>query len=371
MAVGWIARLGAVAGAVGIAAAGAVTAQAATASSTGWRAVATAGGRQNPGLMEAIAAVAPDDAWAFGAITSSATPDSYSSIVRHWNGKSWRKASLPAGVTAALSGFPSTVAAGSSRTNVWAFTGTGAWVRFNGRSWTHGLLPRDQGDAGNITTPVVISSHDVWALGYYNPVSPLPYIAHYNGHHWSITHLFLNTAIVGASALGPKDIWAVGEDNTNVLLHFDGKSWRRQALPARANVAFFAGVTALSDKKVWITGDVQGIGNVVPGVMRWNGRSLSFRSLKAPAPLFNTVPDGHGGIWAVAQEPGAVADFRPEVWHYTGGRWQSGHIPHSDGADFIDQFAVAPGTRSTWAVGRFKSGSLDLPAILVNGRLPR
>lgn len=366
-----ITRLAVVAGAVSIVLAGAVTAQARPASSTGWRVVATAGSKLNPGYMEAIAALAPDDAWAFGAITSAATPGTYSSVVRHWNGKSWRKAALPAGVTAALSGFPSTVAAGSSPGNVWAFTGTGAWVRFNGRSWRHGQLPRDQGDAGHITTPVVLSSHDVWALGYYNPVSPLPYIAHYNGHHWSITHLFLNTAIVGASALGPRDIWAVGEDNTNVLLHFNGHSWRREPLPARANVAFFAGVTALSDKKVWVTGDVQGFGNVVPGAMLWNGRSLSFHPLKAPAPLFNTVPDGHGGIWAVAQEPGAVAAFRPEIWHYTQGRWQPSHVPGSDGADFIDQFAAVPGTRSTWAAGRFKSGRLDLPAILLDGRTPR
>jgi hypothetical protein len=373
MTIQWAARFGAVAVAVttAVAMAGPVTARAATQASAGWRVVATAGSKQNPGYVEAIAAVAPGDAWAFGALTSPATPDTYQSFVRHWNGSSWRKATLPAGVTAALSGFPSTVAAGSSRTNIWAFTGTGAWVRFNGRSWTHGRLPLDQGDPGDVTTAVVLSAHDVWALGYYNPVSPLPYIAHYNGHRWTITHLFVNTAIVGASALGPKDIWVVGEDNTNVLLHFNGKSWRRQALPARASVAFFAGVTALSDKKVWITGDVQGLGNVVPGVMLWNGRSLSFRSLKAPAPLINTVPDGHGGIWAVAQEPGAVAGFRPEVWHYTGGRWLPLHIPHSDSADFIDQFAAVPGTRSTWAVGRFKSGALDLPAILLDGRVPR
>ena len=98
MAVGRITRLAAVARrSSALWLAGAVTAQAATASSTGWRVVATAGGRQNPGLMEAIAAVARDDAWAFGAITSAATPDTYSSIVRHWNGKSWRKASLPPG----------------------------------------------------------------------------------------------------------------------------------------------------------------------------------------------------------------------------------------------------------------------------------
>ena len=371
-----VARIGAVAGAFGVAVAGQVLAgagiaQAVPAAGTGWRVVATAGSKQNPGLMEAVVAVAPRDAWAFGALTSAATPGTYSSIVRHWNGRSWRKAVLPPAVSSALSGLPSTVAGGSAATNIWAFTAAGAWVRFNGRSWSHGLLPRDQGDVGVITTPVVISPHDVWALGYYNPVSPLPYIAHYNGRHWSITHLFIDTAIVAASALGPKDIWAVGQDNKNVLLHFNGRSWRNEKLPARASAAYFAGVTALSDKKVWITGDVQGLGNVVPGVMLWNGRSLGFHALTAPAPLFNTVPDGHGGIWAVAQQPGAVPAFRPEIWHYTSGRWQSLHIPHSDGADFVDQFAAVPGSRSTWAVGRFKSGSLDLPAILADGPLPR
>jgi hypothetical protein len=51
-------------------------------------------------------------------------------------------------------------------------------------------------------------------------------------------------------------------------------------------------------------------------------------------------------------------------------RWSS-HIRGADGADFVDQFAAVPGTRSTWAVGLFKSGGRDLPAILVDGPLPR
>jgi hypothetical protein len=71
---------------------------------------------------------------------------------------------------------------------------------------------------------------------------------------------------------------------------------------------------------------------------------------------------------AVSQQPGAVAAFQPEVWHYTGGRWQPGHIRGADAGDFIDQFAAVPGTKSTWAVGLFKSGRLDLPAILSTGR---
>jgi hypothetical protein len=73
----------------------------------------------------------------------------------------------------------------------------------------------------------------------------------------------------------------------------------------------------------------------------------------------------------VSQEPGAVAAFQPEIWHYSGGRWRSSHIRGADGADFVDQFAAVPGTRSTWAVGLFKSGGRDLPAILVDGPLPR
>jgi hypothetical protein len=377
-------RLAALTGAGLLALTLAVPAQAASstgagaAGTTGWRIVATAGGKDNPGWMEAVAAPAADDAWAFGALTSRGAPDTYTSVVRHWNGRTWQKVTLPGSVSAALSGFPSTVAGASGPGNVWAFTGTGAWVRFNGHRWTAGELPiAVKGGAGNtvgeIQAAVVLSPQDVWALGYYNPVSPLPYIAHYNGRHWKVTRLILNAAIVGASALGPRDIWAVGQDNTNVLLHFNGRSWKSVPLPARANGAYFAGVTALSDKKVWITGDVTGGEgpSVRPGVMMWNGRSLSFEQLKAPAPIFNTIPDGHGGIWAVAQEPGAVTGFAPEIWHYTHGRWRSSHVPGADGNDFVDQFAAVPGTDSTWAVGLFKSGRFDLPAILSDGPLPR
>jgi hypothetical protein len=91
-------------------------------SATGWRVVATAGGKDNPGWMEAVAAPAAGDAWAFGALTSRGAPDTYTSVVRHWNGRTWQKVTLPGAVSAALSGFPSTVAAASAPGNVWAFT---------------------------------------------------------------------------------------------------------------------------------------------------------------------------------------------------------------------------------------------------------
>ncbi len=345
-----------------------------SAAATGWRVVATAGGKSHPGWMETVVSVGRSDAWAFGALTSKSAPDYYAAIVRHWNGRSWRPEKLPGAVAAALSGFPSTVAAGSSPKNVWAFTGSGAWVRFNGKHWSHGELPVEKpDDDGDITSAVVLGPHDVWALGYYNPVSPLPYIAHYNGHHWALTNLYLDTAIVAASALGPHNIWAAGADNTNVVLHYNGHAWTERHLPsALTGPAYFQGIVALSSKSVWVTGDLVALGgSITPGALHWNGHGWRRYPLRAPDPLINATADGHGGIWAVAQQPGAAKPFRPELWHFTHGRWLSSHIRGSDPADFIDQFAAVPGTSSVWAVGLFKSGGLDLPAILLDGQVPR
>jgi hypothetical protein len=339
---------------------------------SGWRVVATAGGASSPGLMEALASVSADDAWAFGTLWPKSEPDTYIAIARHWNGKSWQKVGLPAPVTAALSGFPSTVAAASGPRNVWAFTGEGAWVRYNGRSWSTGELPLEQpDDVGIITSAVVLSSDDVWALGYYNPVSPLPYIAHYNGRHWKLTNLYLNTAIEAASAVSPSDIWAVGADNTNYVLRWNGKVWTHEPLP---KMAYMFGVVALSRTDVWVTGDAavpSAHYPYTPGVARWNGHSWRTYTLAAsPDPLINAAPDGHGGIWAVAQEPGAVPAFTPDLWHYTGGHWGHSHIPGADAFDIVDQFAAIPGTTSIWAAGVFKSGRLNLAAILLDGPAP-
>lgn len=301
---------------------------AATAKVPGWRVVATAGSKAHPGLMEAVAAVSPADAYAFGALTSKASPDAYTSIIRHWNGRSWGAVFVPAGVTAALSGFPSTVATGSSASNVWAFTGAGAWIRFNGKHWSHGELPIEKpDDDGDITAAVAIS---------------------------------------------PDDVWAVGADNTNVVLHYNGRSWTQQLMPAKlADPAYFQGIVALSPKSVWVTGDLDALtGSVIPGALHWNGRGWASVALKSPDPLINATADGHGGVWAVAQEPGSVKPFRPMLWHLSGGRWRSSHIVGSDPADFIDQFAAIPGSSSMWAVGVFRSGGLDLPAILLDGWVP-
>jgi hypothetical protein len=366
--------LGALAAAIALAQSVGALAETASAATPGWRVVATVGSKSHPGLMEAVAAASPADAYAFGALTTRTSPDTYTAIVRRWNGRSWGPAAVPAGVTAALSGFPSTVATASSASNVWAFTGSGAWVRYNGKHWSHGELPIEKpSDDGDITAAVAFNSHDVWALGYYNLVSPLPYIAHFNGRHWQLTNLYLNTAIVSVSALSPDNIWAAGTDNTNLVLHYNGRSWKQVQIPAKLAVpAYFQGIVALSAKSVWVTGDLKAqAGAVVPGVLHWNGRGWAGIALKSPDPLINATADGHGGIWAVAQEPGSVKPFRPMLWHFSDGRWRSSHVVGSDTADFVDTFAAIPGTSSMWAVGVFRSGGLDLPAILLDGRVPR
>jgi hypothetical protein len=153
-------------------------------------------------------------------------------------------------------------------------------------------------------------------------------------------------------------------------MHWNGHAWRPMAvqprLPRRATLT---GILATSRRDIWLGGSVP---NDKTGTselaLHWNGRSWTTvsppaRPSEADEFLTNLVPDGSGGLWAVAEAVPGPARF----WHYTNGAWAP---PVSVKSGWLYAVLTAvPGSTSTWAVAA--SPGLVRGLILIHGALPR
>jgi hypothetical protein len=130
-------------------------------------------------------------------------------------------------------------------------------------------------------------------------------------------------ALHDIEALGPGDIWAVGErERTEALAyHFDGRRWRRSKLaPGPAGTTYMAldAVAARAANDVWAFGVMGDARQRSLLVERWNG---SRWRLVANAPL--------RGIRGDLSVDGAVAISENEVWVVGGVGLDSGWVRYS------------------------------------------
>jgi hypothetical protein len=202
----------------------------------GWRIVATHRFGRPPGYgsLDSVVSTGRNNAWAFGGSDvvglASGTP-----VAEHWNGRSWRVVALPSGLTGSIA-----AASAPAANDVWAVGGLSGFVlRYNGstwsvaRRWKHPLEP---------TGVVAFSPTDVWVFGN-------PGIWHLHGRTWTkVTGLA--GSIQSASALSPRDIWAVG-GSASILLRYNGRSWSRVKSKALTGLPF-GDLLAVSPGDVWV-----------------------------------------------------------------------------------------------------------------------
>jgi hypothetical protein len=330
----------------------------APAGSAGWRLVARFG--RPGGFSEAtsIAATGRDDAWAATQLCGkNCRPDLG---VLRWDGRSWRSVPVP-DLGRLPQNLPFPAVAASSASNAWVFANTRAGksarssaLHWTGRRWTVTRLP----GSAVISGAAVLGPADAWAFGTTGSGGALaPYDLHYSGRGWH--RVRLPAVPYAASALGPRDIWALAvttrtlhdlaSRQVTVALHFDGRRWHTLSLPAirrRPGAALIPGpIVAVGPGQAWFPVLVMSAsGNLAAGRLlhrdggRWQQARMPYKDFTNGA-----AADGHGGLWL---SDGFHLD------HYARGRWTTQVPPAPRGQHlFVNALTGVRGTRTDWAAG--------------------
>src|SRR5215470_2261385 len=261
-----------------------------------WTAVASPspGGTQGS-FLEAVAAVSPTSAWAVGGYSNGAEQKT---LIEHWNGRSWKQVPSPSpggihdsylfGVTAL------------SSSSAWA---VGGYVKgtveqtliehWNGRSWKRVPSPNPAGTVryNDLEGVSATSTSNAWAVGSYgvsgvNAARTL--VVHWNGRTWtrvaspSPGGSAAYNALGGVAAVSSSSAWATGDYFNGVadefmVVHWNGRSWRRAAIPNPSGASGFsdlAAVAAASQSSAWVVG--------LSLIEHFNGRS--WKPAASPSP---------------------------------------------------------------------------------------
>jgi hypothetical protein len=303
------------------------------AAAASWRIVKTVKGTSSLSpSFTAIAATSAHDAWAFE--STSAKP-----VAWRLTGSAWRRVAFPG-----RSGDTITAAGASSPGNVWAFTsdfgGFSRAIAWNGARWT--VVRRFRQAA--IEGALVLGRRDVWAFGGGT--------WHFDGTSW--TRYPSVPTLTAASALGAASIWAVGG---TVAAHWNGRAWSKMSLarvlprPSLLCPGPSAdGVYAQSPRNVWVVGAANCLDDGGPFVMlhydgkQWRRVAL-LPSYGEPAAL---VPDGFGGLWiaTIVVFPGFFT-----MLHYTGGHLRAATMPLPSSQMRVNALAHVPHTAVTFGAG--------------------
>lgn len=131
---------------------------------------------------------------------------------------------------------------GTSQTDVWAVGGPlgnegfeATVLRFDGQVW------KDQKPGGTSSYWWVhgTSASDVWLVGEKGRIT------HWDGVAFAEVPSNTDATLFGVWAAAPNDAWAVGgtpdspSATNDVVLHWDGASWKPEALPEKKKVALF------------------------------------------------------------------------------------------------------------------------------------
>jgi hypothetical protein len=233
--------------------------------------------------VEAISAVATDDAWAVGNMTNG-TGTSGAPLAEHWDGSSWSIADTPDPIPQ-----PKTAEAYGTLSAVDAITGDDVWatgqtenvapvgqsntvaLHWDGSSWTRTQTPDVEAQSGTYGHLLGVSaggSSDVWAVGIAGDApgtmggGDRALIEHWNGSAWSVKDtLPADSRLLGVAAPAPDDAWAVGSTSVPgsyrpLILQWDGIAWTEVSTPV-AGSAGLNSIAASPDGSLWAVGSQQ------------------------------------------------------------------------------------------------------------------
>lgn len=218
-----------------------------------------------PGTLQDVAAIGPDDLWAVGSRHGRA-------LIVHYDGHTWTRA--PG--TSSGPVLSSVTAVG--RANVWA-VGEVSALRYNGAHWASTPRP------GTGLTTVGVIGGAVWTAGFSS--------WRWSGSGWTQVARATNglaTGLAGAGAVG----WLV-TSYPAYIERWNGSRWKRVTGPAALAGAELTAVAAASPRDVWAVGK----GARTALSLHWNGRTWTVVNAAATGRQLTSVAIGAGGgVWA-------------------------------------------------------------------------
>jgi hypothetical protein len=160
---------------------------------TSWSVVSSPNPGPSDNALASVAAASANDVWAVGLYEDSSLNEY--ALVEHWNGSAWSVVPSPDPGSGYVVN-PLTGVAAVSASDVWAVgsaenfdLGRQSLIeRWDGGAWNIVLSPNPGLSDNAFSSVAVVSSSDVWAVGYY--VDSLGYyrnlIEHWDGSSWNV-----------------------------------------------------------------------------------------------------------------------------------------------------------------------------------------
>jgi hypothetical protein len=198
-------------------------------------------------------------------------------------------------------------------------------------------------NAPGFSAVIAPAGHDAWVFGGTNPgEASSPLAEHWNGKNWRRAALpgGLGSFISGASASGPANIWAVSAFGGYVL-RWNGVRWsvaRRWSPGAQATC-----VTAISPTDVWLFGAPS---HGLPGAGTWHFNGRTWTRMTGPnTAIYRASAVSAHDIWAISAGPRGGS-----VEHWNGRAWRQIRTGPALAGTQLDD-VLATGQHSVWVTG--------------------
>ncbi|HEY5989542.1 MAG TPA: hypothetical protein VIV12_24660 [Streptosporangiaceae bacterium] len=248
-------------------------------------------------------------------------------------------------------------------------------------TWTS-VPPINPGDYNLLTGVTVLSSSNVWAVGWYTiDDAVLGLIEHWDGTAWQQVPSpnpggDVETSIYGERAASATNIWAVGSYQTSggmkqtLILHWDGISWKQMPSPnpagsTGANELY--GVVAPSASNAWAVGNYTPSGSTEKTlVLHWNG--LAWKRVTSPNPgsrgnTLSAVAASSTTAWAVGWSSSGT-NGKTLALRWNGTAWKQVGTPSPGPSRNFLQAVRFSSSSNAWAVGSYYNGTADQTLIL-------
>jgi hypothetical protein len=271
-----------------------------------------------------------------------------------------------------------------SSTDVWAvgyYTPESLFItqtlaeHWDGTQWSAVPSPNQGTDSNSLSSVAVVSSTDVWAVGFYFGASAYQTLAeHWDGTHWSIVPIpnqaTGDNQLNSVAVVSPTDVWAVGYYNSEprgpfqaLVEHWDGTQWSIVPAPHPGNTYdWLLSVAVVSSTDVWAVGNYDNDSGAEQALVEhWDGTSWSVVPSPNQGTIGNTLYSvgvvSSTDVWAVGFYYNDSVVEQTLVEHWDGESWSIVPSPNQGThGNFLRSVRVVSSTH-VWAVGVYLDDS--------------